>query len=219
MPAVRESTDCEQRSYEHAVQYLGFTQRWLSALAISLLVWIVAVTAFDPASVRAQDGSREAALILRILSYDRNLAARANTRVPILVVYRQGDSASEAEQRRIFAAINDLGARITVANMRAGAVPHAYQDARELANAARASGAVAIYVCAGLGNETAAISGVARQAHTLSMSSDPASVRRGLGVGLVWSAGTMRLIVNLPAVEAEGARLDPAVLRLAEVIR
>jgi hypothetical protein len=49
------------------------------------------------------------------------------------------------------------------------------------------------------------------------MTSVESSVRGGLAIGVV--DGGSRLMVNLPAAEAEGAQLDAAVLRIAEVIR
>ena len=42
---------------------------------------------------------------------------------------------------------------------------------------------------------------------------------KGNEVATVSAGAQVRLIVNLPATEAQGARLDAAVLRLAEIIR
>lgn len=67
--------------------------------------------------VRAQDGSRQAALILRILSYDRNLPQRASENVTILILHPRGSGPHDAERRRITDAINALGQRVTVARM------------------------------------------------------------------------------------------------------
>jgi hypothetical protein len=44
-------------------------------------------------------------------------------------------------------------------------------------------------------------------------------VRRGLSIGFVERDGRPALLINLPSTKAEGADLDAAVLRLAEVIR
>lgn len=186
-------------------------------LAISLcLAWMTTVVG---GVVQAQDGSRQAALILRILSYDRNLPQRASENVTILVLHPRGSGAHEAERRRITDAINALGQRVTVARMRARAVPVAYTDRAALAARARAEGASAVYVCSGLGDATAEISAGARAARMLTLTAQEDGVRAGLSVGLVERGGEVQLLINLRAVEAEGARLDATVLRLAEVIR
>jgi hypothetical protein len=168
----------------------------------------------------AQDGSRDAALILRILSYDRNIRERSSgDRAVVLVVYQPGNSASEAERARIIAALNRMAEHTTVANMQAGAIEHAFRDRNALAAAARTAHASALYVCSGLSASTSEISEVAREVRALSMTSDRDGARRGLGVGLVADGSQVRLVVNLSAANAEGARLDAALLRLAEIIR
>lgn len=178
------------------------------------------LTASAAAPALAQDASaRQAALILRILSYDRNLAQRASGGVTILVTFRESDGGSRQESERITAALNALGRRTTVANMHARAVAVAYSDAASIASAASRESAVALYVCQGLGNATRTISGAARSAHLLSLTGERSALNQGLAVGLIANGSEVQLVVNLPAVEAEGARLDATVLRLAEVIR
>lgn len=183
-----------------------------------MLAILLAASAAAPAL--AQDAAaRQAALILRILSYDRNLAQRASGQVTILVTFRESDASSRQESERITAALNAMGRRTTVANMHARALAVAYTDAAALQAAAGREGAVALYVCRGLGNATRAISGAARSAHLLSLTGERSALDQGLAVGLVANGSEVQLVVNLPAVEAEGARLDATVLRLAEVIR
>jgi hypothetical protein len=172
------------------------------------------------APAHAQDDARrQAALVLRILSYDRTLPQRATDRVTILVVYRANNAASDAERRRITEALNAIGQRTTVARMPARAVAVAYTNRAALVQSARTESAAALYICQGLGDAVADLSAAAREARTLSMTSEAASVRRGLAVGMVAQGASVQLLINLRAVEAEGARLDAAVLRLAEVIR
>src|SRR5690606_21421854 len=65
---------------------------------------LCALLALAPSEARAQDAA-QAALVLRILSYDRNLPSRASSQVTIVVLHRGGDSASDAEHRRMAAAL------------------------------------------------------------------------------------------------------------------
>lgn len=184
----------------------------------STVAFLLALSVAAP--VLAQDASaRQAALILRILSYDRNLAQRASGQVTVLVTFREADASSRQESDRITAAINAMGRRTTVANMPARAVAVPFTDAAALRAAAERESAVALYVCQGLGGSTRAISAATRAAHLLSLTGERSGLEQGLAVGLVANGSEVQLVVNLPAVEAEGARLDATVLRLAEVIR
>ena len=78
---------------------------------------------------------------------------------------------------------------------------------------------MAIYVCGGFDPDVDALSTATRDAHLLSISSREQHVRDGLGVAIVRDGSAPRLIVNVRAAEAEGARLDAALLRLATVLR
>jgi hypothetical protein len=139
--------------------------------------------------------------------------------VNILVVYRAGDASSESTRTRIVSALTRVGAQTTVADMRAAAVAHAFRDRATLEQAARSSGATAVYVCPGLVGSFAVISQASRATKMLSLVGEEAGVRRGLSVALVMAESRIRMLINVRSVEAEGARLDATVLGLAEVIR
>lgn len=172
-----------------------------------------------PSAGHAQLGQRQAATVLRILAYDRNLPRRAQGEVPIVIVYRPGDSDSESERTELARSLRALGARATVSGMRPRIVEHAYADRETLESALRSERAVALFVCQGLGAQVSDISRASRATSALSLTSTASAVRAGLGVGLISAGSQLRLTVNLPAIAAEGGRLDAAVLRLAEVIR
>lgn len=180
---------------------------------------VVALVLAAVATTAAQDAARNAALILRVLAYDRNLPTRAPERVTILMVYKSGDSRSEATCNSMSRAIGAMGRRITVANRTVRAVSHAYTNGDGLSSATQSNGAAAVYICPGLDGQVADISRVARAGRFLTMTGETESVRRGLSVGFVEDGSRVKLLVNLRAARAEGARLDAAVLRLAEVIR
>jgi hypothetical protein len=186
--------------------------------AISFFVALLLLLGLGVREAVAQEAARQAALVLRILSYDRNLPQRVSNRVTILVAYRAGNAESEGEQRRITEALNQLR-RVNVAGMPARAVATPYTNRAGLMQTMQSERAAAVYVCRGLDNAVSEISAATRGGRVLSMSSDGGAVRRGLGVGLIENGNEIQLLVNLRAVEAEGARLDAAVLRLAEVIR
>jgi hypothetical protein len=194
-----------------------------SRAALRALVTAVAVVCGLVAGGRVAwaqlEVGREAALVMRILTYDRNLAARAHGQVGVLVVYRRGDRASESARAAMVGDLQQLAQRVTVAQMRASVGDHAYSTPDGLLTAARNAHAVALYVCPGLQNETAGIANASRRAAALTITSDASQARTGLSVGVVRRSDGIGLLINLQASQAEGARLDAALLRIAEVIR
>lgn len=194
----------------------SFVYARLTAVVLACAI----LAGWAPSVAQAQDdGRREAALVLRILSYDRSLPQRAGDQVTVLVLFRPGHRASEAESRRITLALNELGQRMLVARRRPRATAMPFSTRAALVQSAGTTGAVALYVCDGLDGSLADLVGATREARVLSFSTREQLVRGGLGVGMVPRGSTVELLVNLRAVEAEGARLDAAVLRLAQVIR
>ncbi len=191
--------------------------RILSAalLLASVSVPIAAVVSF-PEVAEAQ-ASHEAALVLRILAYDHNLPRRVHGQVTVIVLYQRGNGASQGAASQMISAINGL--HTTVAGMPARAIAQAFTTSDALASFARSQRAAAIYVCPGLEDLAAAIAGAARATHTFSIATREVAVRGGLSVGILSHGSQLRLLVNLRAVQAEGAHLDPGLLRLAEVIR
>lgn len=168
-----------------------------------------------PVVVSAQANS-EAALILRVLSYDRNLRQRASDRVTVLAIH--GGSAGDCDG--LVRALNQLGRAVSVSGLRTRAVLHAWNGESDLQSAARSNHASVLYVCPGFDANIEQISAASRRASLLSISSREADVRAGLTVGIVRrGSGTPQLLVNVRSAEAEGARLDAALLRIATVVR
>jgi hypothetical protein len=191
------------------------------ALAVSLLLAVLGTAVTFPARVHAQP-TREATLILRILSYDRNLRARTGGgQVRVLVAFRRGNAQSESAANAMVQAINQLAQRTTVAGMRPRAVSHPFTTGDALQAAARSERAIAVWVCAGLEDDAVVsqIASASRASRLLAMTGREASVRAGLGIGLIPRGSQIRLLVNLRAVQEQGARMDAALLRLADVIR
>jgi hypothetical protein len=192
---------------------LGISTRTIVASALVLVLSAVAPR------VRAQDPQRQAALVLRVLNYDRNIARRSAGRVSILVLYRTGHAASEAEQRALLGALNQLVSRMHVSGMRARAIAIPYTNRASLEQTLRSQHAAAIYVSAGLEDSVSDIMTATRAGQALSMTKSDASVRRGLSIGFVQHGSRVDLLINMCAAQAEGARLHADVLQLAQVLR
>ncbi len=156
-------------------------------------------------------------ILLRVLAYDHQLARRAGDSVPVAVVYRAGDAASEAAATEMVTALGAAAAKVNVAErpVRVASLPFGDGLDRDLARAR----AVAVYVCPGLEKETARIAAATAKGQALSFSHDEAGVHAGLSVGIVRRGDRAAIVVNLVAARAEGAELSAALLRLAEVVK
>ncbi|MFZ5468323.1 MAG: YfiR family protein [Myxococcota bacterium] len=172
-----------------------------------------------PSGARAESaGAVRAALVLRILAFDRNLAARTQPSVTVAVIFKAGVAESEAAQKEMVADLSMLTKKVTVAGKPVRIVSLPYTQGQLDAALAKVD-ASAIYVCPGLEDEVAAISKTTRGRSTLSLTSVEQAVKQGLAVGVVRRDNKSGILVNLPASRAEGADLDSGLLRVAEVLR
>ena len=181
-------------------------------LIVALALVICAVTP----SAHAQLGAgSESLLLLRVLAYDRNVTKRAGKTVTIAVVYKPGDSDSEQVRGQISQALSDAAKKVTVAGLpiRVQSIAATPSLDAELGGIR----AAAAYVCPGLGDSIEGISRITRTRSILSFAGNERYVSSGLSIGLVRRSSKAAIMVNLPSSKAEGAALDAALLRVAEV--
>ena len=185
-----------------------------TALAALLLVLLLP----RPAA-RAGEGLQEqqARWLLRVLAYDRNLRARAGSVVTIAIAGRGAEDAAPCQA--LAAALSAQTERARLAGLPVRAIFIEYTEVGPFAARLIAERAVAVYVCAGLSDRVAALAHIGQRRGILMVGGAEGDVRAGLGVGVVPRAGQLVVLVNLPAARAQGADLDAAFLRVAEVIQ
>lgn len=163
---------------------------------------------------------QQALLAVRVLAYDRNLRKRVGERTAtVVVLFQEGNQTSESVSLDMVGALEDIGATSTVGGLALKVVALAYNSAAELDAKAAALHPAAVYVCPGLSDAISAITTTAHKRFFLTMTNTGQYIKTGLGIGLLHGEDRPVLIVNLPATKAEGADLDAALLRLANVIR
>ncbi len=189
-------------------------RRLASALAASILI----LGALER-SARAADvaHAQQALLLLRALAYDRNLGSRAGSSATVMILFRPGNGTSEAVRDTMSSTLAAAGEKVKVAGLTLKVVSKAYESPADLGHALGGVGAV--YLCPGLDGSARDITAVTRVWHVLSFSGAESMVTAGVAVGFVSRDGKPVVLVNLPASKAEGADLDAALLRIAEVIR
>jgi hypothetical protein len=170
-----------------------------------------------PSTAQAQDTQTiEATVLLRALSYDRNLKERAGSSVVAAVVFRP--TGSRDKSNAVVDAFSKLEkVKVQSLPFRVLAVP--YQDPATLRATLVKEGVDLVYVSPGLTAEIPAISTLTRDLDVLTAGSQRGDIVEGLALGVFERSNKRVILVNLAASKAEGASFSAQFLRLAEVIR
>lgn len=185
--------------------------RPFSAAVLVSLALAVAATASD-----GIPPAQKALLLLRVLTYDRNLKARAGAEVRVAVVFRPGDAASVRERDALLLALEETARKAVVAGLPVRAMSIPFRDATSLGARLEELQAAALYACAGLDDAAREIARAARERSVPSATGSRAGVLQGIAVALVDRGDRAALVVNPRAAAAQGADLDAALLGVAE---
>ena len=156
----------------------------------------------------------QAELIVKVASYDRNLAARADGRVRFLVVSKRDD----ADSRRIAALmVNALGPISDIGGLPREVSTYAYASAAELSATCRAQHIAIVYFAPGLDSEVPAIAAALAEQSILSVAAIPSYVPRGIVLGVDVIEGRPKLLLNLEQARKQQVKLRPDVMALMKV--
>jgi hypothetical protein len=179
---------------------------------------ILAVCAAPPVGADVP-AANQAMLLLRILSFDRNIGDRAGKEVTIAVLAKPGSSESESAQSGIAAALTDAASRTTVSGLPVRVIKLIWGGAARLDSDLAASHVSALYVGPELADALSSLTRISQKHRVLTFSEGVGYVNGGLSIALVRRDNRVAIVVNLPDAKAEGADLDSALLRIAEVVR
>lgn len=193
----------------------------MKRLPIRAVTFLILMLAGGPVARAADDlpPGRQAALILRVLPYDRNLRQRAGEAVTVAVLHREGHAESQAYALDMTAALQDVARGARIRDLTVRIISIAYTGPEALEAAVSSAQVTALYVCPGLPEAMDAILDVSRRHKVLSFSGRENEVRERLGIGLIRRGSKAALLVNLREAVAEGAALEPEMLALSEVLR
>ncbi len=161
--------------------------------------------------------SAQVPVILKVLSYDRNLRRHAGDKLVIGVVYQKSVRESEAvaeEFMKAFAAISDP----RVNGLSVSVVPIEISSGGDLQAILASRDVDAVYIAPLVSEPVREISSIARMNSITTLTGIPDYVERGCSVGVTVRGGRVSLLINLAACHAEGSRFDPQLLRLAQTI-
>jgi hypothetical protein len=183
------------------------------------LIGIVIWSASARASAGELDVDQRMKILMRVLTYDRQLEARQDRgKIFVAVLFAAKDRASVAEKDAVVAALGRLKAlKVKGFSLDFAAVPYSAPAALETAMGARR--AAAIYVCGGLAPALGDIKQLAAKEKIATMSASEPFTQGGLAFAAFQKDGKGQIIVNLKAAKAQGLDLDASLLRLAIVLR
>ena len=184
---------------------------------VAWLTVAIGLVALDsPAS--AGDPTLEAKMHLRVLTYDRNMAKRGPAEgVTIGVVYDSESADSEADARARGAAFVKAAAAAKLNNRTISVVLVPWTVAAML-DQVRDGRLVALYLAAGTWSQLDDIKRVAAELKTPTMASSRAMVAAGVGIGVIPSGDSVKILINRKAATANGMRLDARVYKHSELI-
>lgn len=182
----------------------------------ALLGFVLATAPVAAASV-AVPFDIQVPLLLKALTYDRNLKSRAGeqVRIAVLVPSKGGRGAAEDLQT----AVGALPDR-TVNGLPVSFREISVNDEATLDRALGEGRWAAAYVLPGFGREELEqIKRVCQSRHVLAVAASVEEVERGLAFAVGVREGKPQIVVNLPGSKACGSEFDLALLRVSRVIQ
>jgi hypothetical protein len=188
---------------------------WAGGIGAALVFGVTLICVPALADLAAD---QEAAIHLKVLSFDRTLGDRAGKSIVIGVLYQAGAESSESSAVEIVEAFESLGRKkvrihgkritaiaVPIGKKTADAIAEGSVDVVYLVDVPSDKRAGAVETASGLGLPTLC----GRRAY----------VEEGIAVAVVAKNGKPRIVVNVEAAKRDGMSLDPKLLRLAEIIK
>jgi hypothetical protein len=156
-------------------------------------------------------------LILKILTYDRNLEGRAGPELAVGIVHDPTNRESAAATDAMVATLYRFQGK-TIKKLALRFYTIEYTGPVELERFVRSKGICVLYVAPGLERHIAALTKVSQAQHLMTVTGVPDYVRKGIALGLGLAQDRPQILVNLVSARAEGTDFDASLLRIATII-
>lgn len=156
-------------------------------------------------------------LLLKVLSFDRQLSARAGGTLVIAVAYQSGFRASAQVKDEMLHAAAAIGPRTQIGGLTVHVVAIDL-DQDDLVEGLERSKATVVYLAPVRGIDVKALSAMTRIAHVTTVTGVPRYVEQGLSVGVRLRGDRPQILVNLAASRFEGAEFGAELLKLVQVL-
>ena len=157
-------------------------------------------------------------LILKVLSYDRNFAARAAGELRIAVVISPGDPDSVRARAQIVDVTQTLPFRM----MRGVPIRYffvEYASDAQLETFVTTNQIAVLYIAPGNQQNLDALLRISQSRQIVTATGVPEYVERGVAVGVGVRQDKPVILINLPSSKSAGTEFDASLLRIAKVIR
>ena len=159
----------------------------------------------------------QASLFAKILTFDRNLKARAGKELKIGVLYQKKVRSSlEAQEEFLQAMCGDPGRRIDGLTVNCVAIE--WTSAPDVEAAVVRKGIRVLYVAPLRAVAIEEIVAISRARKITTLTGVPDFVAKGIALGLALRAERPLILVHLAAARAEGADFNSQLLKLARVL-
>ncbi len=156
----------------------------------------------------------QAELVVKVASYDRNLARRAGDRVHVLLLVKANNDASSQFASRMTSA---LGGVDTI-----GGLPHdeattSWTSAKDLVDTCHAKKISIVYLAPGLADDVPTIRGALEGVNVLSVAAVAAEVPKGIVLGFDLVSGKPKIVIHLGQAKKQDVSFKAELLKLAKV--
>jgi len=157
---------------------------------------------------------RQAELLARVASYDRNMLLRAGSRVQVLILANDADPDSIGVARRMEAVLHSIP---DIAGLAHDERIAPFSSASELARLCRAQHIAIVYFGSGFARDIPAIRQALDGADILTVAAVPDYVELGVVLGFDVLSGRPKLLVHLAQARRQHVDLRADLLKLARV--
>ncbi len=188
-----------------------------SIVPVAALAALIASLAASSAARAEVPPQRQAAVLGRVLAYDRSMKERAGDSVVVAVLYRSGNGPSEECSQHMFDGFRTIE-RFVLHGLPFKTTRIAYDASGDWRQTLRSAGVDALYVCLGLDDDIDTIAAAARQRKITTMGAREDFVTRALALGVFESDSKPVIVLNYAASKEEGAVFGNDLLGVAKVI-
>jgi hypothetical protein len=179
---------------------------------------VLSLTTARPAHAEPQISSqRQAAILGRVLAYDRGMKERAGESVVVAVLHRADNAGSEACATRMFEGFRSVE-RFVLHGLPFKVIRLVFDSGGSWRDTLRTEGVDAVYVCNGLDDDVESIASTARQRKLTTMGAREEFVTRALAVGVFASQDKPIILINYAASQEQGVVFGTDLMRVATVI-
>lgn len=189
--------------------------RWRLLSLVPLLgLWGLAPAAAEDMALSAQ---KQVELLLTILPYDRNLAAKAGAELAIGIVYDPADRDSRNATTELGSAFFQYRGK-TVSQLPVRYYTIEYTNNAALESFVKQKGISVLYIAPGNAKNLANLLQLSQELHLTTATGVPDYVKRGASVGMTLAQDRAKILINLQSMKAEGSEFKSSLIRSATIL-